>query len=638
MKKFFLLLSFTLGILIHTKASHIVGGEIEIAHYRGNVYAVTVKMYVDPIHATPGVIESEQNVSVGIFDKATNAKMIPNDLLLPRTAYKSVQYSPTCSDNSAITSTVKTDMIVFSGYVVLTPDRFNSPAGYYIVFNDCCRNQVIKNITNPDATGMAFYTEFPPVIKNGVSFSNHSPHFEQITGDFPCLNKTFNYDFSGTDLDGDSLVYEITAPLKGKGNSFVNVPLPVPPGPYTGDTVTWASGYSKYNEIPGVPSLTINPHTGMLHVVANQLGLYVVSVNVYEFRDGVKIGMVKRDFQFPVVNCPDNGPPSIKMELPNGSDYNFAMDTIKLHVDQDTCFTLQVSDSSTKIYQNKTEYLSLKVISSTLPKGVFTVGNTSVSSTHETSNTYLCINPCDKVFLTKDSTYKISIVVTDAPKCPASLAMYDTIDVSITLKPQTNYKPKVKVIQGNGPFQVTRGKDFFVDVYAVDPNKKDIITLQAKGVGFDINDRGMIFPTTQGMDSISARFKWNPQCSDLDPGVYKIRFIADDNSCISRNVDTTTITLNVADTTTLLNTIRPVNLFTPNKDGKNEVFEIPNIPDGNCDYYFKNVTIYNRWGSKVFESNDPHFAWDGENVPVGLYFYTIDIHLKVLKGWIEIIR
>ncbi len=72
------------------------------------------------------------------------------------------------------------------------------------------------------------------------------------------------------------------------------------------------------------------------------------------------------------------------------------------------------------------------------------------------------------------------------------------------------------------------------------------------------------------------------------------------------------------------------NVFTPNKDGNNEVF-IPSAilvynKTGNpiLDYHME---IYNRWGEKVFESFDVHQGWDGtfEGKPCqeGHYLYKI---------------
>lgn len=52
--------------------------------------------------------------------------------------------------------------------------------------------------------------------------------------------------------------------------------------------------------------------------------------------------------------------------------------------------------------------------------------------------------------------------------------------------------------------------------------------------------------------------------------------------------------------------------FTPNNDGNNDVFRVR----GNNIYYHPSsddfyLCIYNRWGEKVFETNDLHAGWDG---------------------------
>ncbi|MFY9310167.1 MAG: gliding motility-associated C-terminal domain-containing protein, partial [Bacteroidia bacterium] len=59
------------------------------------------------------------------------------------------------------------------------------------------------------------------------------------------------------------------------------------------------------------------------------------------------------------------------------------------------------------------------------------------------------------------------------------------------------------------------------------------------------------------------------------------------------------------------------------------------------------IIIYNRWGEKVFESNDPERAWDGtyngKLVDVGVFAYYIDATLNngektIKKGNISLIR
>ena len=64
------------------------------------------------------------------------------------------------------------------------------------------------------------------------------------------------------------------------------------------------------------------------------------------------------------------------------------------------------------------------------------------------------------------------------------------------------------------------------------------------------------------------------------------------------------------------------NVFTPNGDGVNDVFSI----DGKAITEF-NLTIVNRWGNTIFESNDINTSWDGtaDGTPCldGTYFYII---------------
>ena len=50
------------------------------------------------------------------------------------------------------------------------------------------------------------------------------------------------------------------------------------------------------------------------------------------------------------------------------------------------------------------------------------------------------------------------------------------------------------------------------------------------------------------------------------------------------------------------------NAFTPNGDGNNDFFEIYGKIKA---IEFLEIQLFNRWGEKVFESNDHHFKWDG---------------------------
>ena len=68
--------------------------------------------------------------------------------------------------------------------------------------------------------------------------------------------------------------------------------------------------------------------------------------------------------------------------------------------------------------------------------------------------------------------------------------------------------------------------------------------------------------------------------------------------------------------------------FSPNGDGNNDFFEIFGPGDINEYVTYFSVKIFNRWGEKVYEAQDPTFKWDGiykdKTLPPAVYVYLID--------------
>lgn len=62
------------------------------------------------------------------------------------------------------------------------------------------------------------------------------------------------------------------------------------------------------------------------------------------------------------------------------------------------------------------------------------------------------------------------------------------------------------------------------------------------------------------------------------------------------------------------------NAFTPNGDGLNDKF-CPILPDAGFSNY--EIMIFNRWGRRVFYSNDHFDGWDGTNSDQGTYVWVI---------------
>ena len=609
------LFPFTKGI-----ASHIVGGELEIVQTRGLIYQVILKMYVDEINAVDGLLAGETEAIVGIYEIGTNIEV--SRLKLKRMQTTTINYGMDCSNSS---TKIKTGLLVF--YENINLEGFEHPAGYYMSWQRCCRNVIIENIVNPDAEGMAFYTEFPP-----VTVRNSSPSFPQIIGDYACLNKPFKMSFKGTDRNGDSLVYRRVVPKAGYANgSTVHY---VSSGPYP--SVNWKTGFDETNQIPGNPAYDIDLHTGEVNFTPTKEGLYVFSLTVDEYRNGVKIGTVQRDFQLLVVKCPENAPTSIDLKMKDGSYYSLT-DTLEINIEQDTCISILLSDSSI-IKFNESENLTITV-KSDLPPGVLAISQNITLSPggNDTLATNLCFDACNKIYLDKDTTFTIQIISKDHA-CPASSETSDTLTLKVLYKPQINAKPTIGAVPNIISYSSYVGQMIEFDIYGIDPDQRDVLTLNAAGEDFNLSEENMYFENVSGSDSVFSRFRWVPDCEDIKKGNFKINFYLDDNSCIKNNGDTLSINIFVEDKLTLLPSMSPTNLFTPNGDEQNDVFEIPNLPEGNCDYYFKNVSIFNRWGAKVYESTKPNFKWTGEKQPAGVYFYNIDINKKEIKGWIEMVK
>lgn len=84
------------------------------------------------------------------------------------------------------------------------------------------------------------------------------------------------------------------------------------------------------------------------------------------------------------------------------------------------------------------------------------------------------------------------------------------------------------------------------------------------------------------------------------------------------------------------------NIFTPNEDGNNDILYV-------ISPYIKEMymIIYDRWGKKVFETNDIAVGWTGEikgqKAEQGTYVYYIDVTFKNgevrrIKGNFSLIR
>jgi len=88
--------------------------------------------------------------------------------------------------------------------------------------------------------------------------------------------------------------------------------------------------------------------------------------------------------------------------------------------------------------------------------------------------------------------------------------------------------------------------------------------------------------------------------------------------------------------------IETQNIFTPNGDGKNDFLIIQGIAVSNFDETSlptAAITIFNRWGLKLYEADPYQNNWDAYGLPDGIYYYIVELsNGKTLNKSVTIIR
>ncbi len=134
-----------------------------------------------------------------------------------------------------------------------------------------------------------------------------------------------------------------------------------------------------------------------------------------------------------------------------------------------------------------------------------------------------------------------------------------------------------------------------------------------------------------GKEDIIGKLQLNLSCELSRPGTYSLQLKTQDNSCKA-----------AGDTAKLAVTIQPnesleeiPNLLTPNGDGLNDFFSLSDFK-GICD--FEEFKIFNRWGRLVYQTQDPGFIWNAEEVPEGQYFYSLIASKNSFSGYISVLK
>lgn len=614
-------------------ATHIVGGELTYKCLGGNRYLVSLIVYRDCIGGIAGAIAEDNPALISVF--TTEGSIVYRDSLLSSNV--NGQVIPPDFRNDCVSNPPRTclNRIAFQRTFILD----NSTTGYKIVYQRCCRNASIINIVDPSSAGVTYSCFIP---RAATATCNNSAEFKNYPPQIICVNNPLIYDHSATDPDGDSLSYEFCRAYDGGSN---NNPRPIPE--FSGSPLIYRAPYTFSNPMSGSPQVRIDPRTGVISGIPNIQGRYVVAVCCHEWRDGVIINTVTREFQFVVTNCSKN----VIAYIPQySSDYNTYVVNCKDYTinfvneskggtyyhwdfgvpgrDDDTSDLF----SPTFVYPDSGTYLV------TLYVNRGTTCSDSISR-------YVKVYP--KLF----SLFDVPSVI-----CPGDTV--DFIDQSLSTYAITNWywnfddnspvdtrQNTSHVFPNPGLYNVgliTLNEQGCVDTLfkkiLVDPARpnvgRDTSIVKGESVAFQGSAHGTYVWTPP--DYLDNPYIPNPIGTYPDTGVfvYYIKTVTE-IGCTAYD----TITVKVYDNGSLA----VPNAFTPNGDGKNDRFR-PILVGYQEVRFFR---IYNRYGEEVFSTNNIEDAWDGtykgEPQVMGVYYWMLGVKDRygndsMIKGDVTLIR
>jgi len=305
MKRFLLTIVVCCFLSAPSQAAHIKGGFFSY-RYLGpgtfdpvnyNRYRVTLTIYMV---CTPSPGQLTNPINFTIFN---NAGVIYQNVSVPLTNQYTLGKN---SDEPCISGNQQGCYYTVVVYDLSSVELPRSTGGYTISYQRCCRLGGIQNLIAPSSsTGNTFTIKIPGSSVAPGAETNSSPLFPVNDTAVVCAGSSFSYSFQASDTNGDSLAYSFCDAFAGGGQDPGTgpgsaAPDPAAPPPYF--SVPYQSPF--FGSQPMGPGVTIDPITGLINGIAPALtGEYVVCVCVSEYRNGVLLGITRKELHIQVKDC-----------------------------------------------------------------------------------------------------------------------------------------------------------------------------------------------------------------------------------------------------------------------------------------------------------------------------------------------
>lgn len=509
---------------ITVKANHINGYEMSLTRLSNtDTYKLIFKLYGEN---SPSSNSFPTQVGFEIFSNSNNASTGISINATLSSTYLSV-VSPTVCSTPDANSNLKVG--IYEG-VLTSSDALTliNPSGYYIRSYLCCRTYLGINLSTV-VWGMVITMDIPRLGINSSARYNSSPRFKTEPVYKLILGNSYQLDCSAIDPNKDSLSYKIARPLDGVSNNFK---------PY--NYALLSSGYKLDSNIAnGNPDFSINPQTGMVSYRPMMIGRYTIAIIVEEFRAGIKIGEIRREFDFIVV--------FVNNIRPKISDINNRKVVVTDSVNylDEYVLNLHASDSigdSIFVYALTNPAVNENLLNAQLFNTQFGLSNNLQSGNAAQNLVLKGATSLSAQFRWKpkckdvrDNVYTISFVVRDNT-CPTPLA--DTFVLNIVVVKNKNNSPMfiypdtirnsktIKYYINSGETFAFRNDSALI---AVDPDSTNFLRIVPIGDSLDGFPPTAFFKDSFTVSSCIGIFIFKPLCGRIRP--YHFTFMAIDDDC-----------------------------------------------------------------------------------------------------------
>ena len=276
------------------EARHIAGGEMSYEYLGSGAqagsgrYRITLRLYRD---CQSSGSQLDQTAAITIFQTGFNA--VFRDLQVPVSRMETVQLSSPgpCIDNAP-------NVCYQIGVYYAEVDLPFSVSGYTVAYQRCCRIENITNVMNSNNAGATYAATIPGTALLASAPRNSSPLFRGADTVLICQDNPFFYDFGAADPDGDSLVYVYEQAYNFTQTGSPQPPMAAPP-PY--NSLNYSFGFTA--DQPMGSAVRLNHFSGLMSGTAPAAGIYVVTVAVLEYRNGVLINRHRKDLHIKVASC-----------------------------------------------------------------------------------------------------------------------------------------------------------------------------------------------------------------------------------------------------------------------------------------------------------------------------------------------